>query len=49
MMMMSLAEATAHVDVYIVASNNNGVGRPEPRRAEEGATPPTPPAVTSAD
>jgi Asp-tRNA(Asn)/Glu-tRNA(Gln) amidotransferase A subunit family amidase len=26
MMMMKLAEATAHVDVYIVASNQNGVG-----------------------
>jgi len=28
MMMMKLAEATAHVDVYVVGSNNNGVGGP---------------------
>jgi Asp-tRNA(Asn)/Glu-tRNA(Gln) amidotransferase A subunit family amidase len=28
MMMMKLAEATSHVDVYIVASNNNGMGGP---------------------
>jgi Asp-tRNA(Asn)/Glu-tRNA(Gln) amidotransferase A subunit family amidase len=28
MMMMKLAEATAHVDVYLVASNNSGVGGP---------------------
>jgi Asp-tRNA(Asn)/Glu-tRNA(Gln) amidotransferase A subunit family amidase len=28
MMMMRLAEATAHVDVYIVASNNSGVAPP---------------------
>ena len=33
MMMMKLAEATAHVDVYIVASNNNGGGR---RRSRGG-------------
>src|SRR6185436_8027184 len=28
MMMTKLAEATAHVDVYLVASNNSGVGGP---------------------
>ena len=28
MMMMKLAEATANVDVYVVASNNTGMGRP---------------------
>jgi len=28
MMMMELAKATAHVDVYIVGSNNTGVGAP---------------------
>jgi Asp-tRNA(Asn)/Glu-tRNA(Gln) amidotransferase A subunit family amidase len=28
MMMMALADATAHVDVYVVASNNNGVDGP---------------------
>ena len=28
MMMMKLAEATAHVDVYLVASNNSGVAPP---------------------
>ena len=28
MMMTTLAEATSHVDVYIVASNNNGMGGP---------------------
>jgi Asp-tRNA(Asn)/Glu-tRNA(Gln) amidotransferase A subunit family amidase len=28
MMMMKLAEATAHVDVYVVASNSTGVGGP---------------------
>ncbi len=41
MMMTKLAEATAHVDVYIVASNNNGMGGPGPRAAEAaGDTPP---------
>lgn len=41
MMMMKLAEATSHVDVYIVASNNNGMGGPRPRPADTaGATPP---------
>ena len=40
MMMTKLAEATAHVDVYVVASNNNGMGGPaRPRRA--AAAPPT--------
>jgi hypothetical protein len=28
MMMMELAKATSHVDVYIAASNNTGVGGP---------------------
>src|SRR5262249_25433978 len=28
LMMMKLAEATSHVDVYVVASNQNGVGGP---------------------
>ena len=36
MMMMKLAEATAHVDVYVVASNNNGMGGPG--RGGRGAT-----------
>ena len=46
MMMMELAKATAHVDVYIVASNNTGVGgpapprRPAPRRDAAGAPQP---------
>jgi Asp-tRNA(Asn)/Glu-tRNA(Gln) amidotransferase A subunit family amidase len=33
MMMMELQKATAHVDVYIVGSNNTGVGGPGPRAA----------------
>lgn len=38
MMMMALAEATAHVDVYVVASNNNGRGGPgEPPAPGRGA------------
>jgi Asp-tRNA(Asn)/Glu-tRNA(Gln) amidotransferase A subunit family amidase len=37
MMMMELAEATSHVDVYIVASNNNGVGGPGGRGGGGGA------------
>jgi len=37
MMMMQLAEATSHVDVYIVASNNNGVGGPGGRGGGRGA------------
>jgi Asp-tRNA(Asn)/Glu-tRNA(Gln) amidotransferase A subunit family amidase len=43
MMMMELAKATAHVDVYLVGSNNTGVGGPGPRPAAQGATPPRPP------
>jgi Asp-tRNA(Asn)/Glu-tRNA(Gln) amidotransferase A subunit family amidase len=41
MMMIELAKATSHVDVYLVGSNNTGVGGPGPRAA--GATPPAPP------
>jgi Asp-tRNA(Asn)/Glu-tRNA(Gln) amidotransferase A subunit family amidase len=37
MMMTRLAEATAHVDVYIVASNNNGMGGPGGRGGGRGA------------
>jgi Asp-tRNA(Asn)/Glu-tRNA(Gln) amidotransferase A subunit family amidase len=36
MMMMELARATAHVDVYIVGSNNTGVGGPGGRGAGAG-------------
>ena len=36
MMMMKLAEATANVDVYIVASNNTGAGRRRSRRRRHG-------------
>jgi Asp-tRNA(Asn)/Glu-tRNA(Gln) amidotransferase A subunit family amidase len=43
MMMMKLADATAHVDVYIVASNNNGRGGGE-RTAGRG-TADAPPAA----
>src|SRR6185312_9219680 len=48
MMMMQLAESTAHVDVYVVASNNNGrdtrgAGRgSEPGSAETAPRPETP-------
>lgn len=42
MMMIELAQATSHVDVYLVASNNTGVGGPGGPRA--GAPPATPPA-----
>jgi len=48
MMMTQLAEATAHVDVYVVASNNNGrdtrgAGRgSEPGAAETAPRPETP-------
>ena len=44
MMMTKLAEATSHVDVYVVASNNNGRGGPGGRGAGRGAadTPPPP-------
>lgn len=38
MMMMKLAEATSHVDVYLVGANNNP-GEPQPERAP-GAPPP---------
>jgi Asp-tRNA(Asn)/Glu-tRNA(Gln) amidotransferase A subunit family amidase len=38
MMMTKLAEATAHVDVYVVASNNNGVDRSGGRGAGRGAS-----------
>jgi len=43
MMMMKLADATAHVDVYIVGSNNTGVGGPGGGgrgRGAAGAPPP---------
>ncbi|HEX6216602.1 MAG TPA: amidase [Vicinamibacterales bacterium] len=43
MMMIELAKATAHVDVYLVGSNNTGVGGPPARREGEPAPPPTPP------
>jgi Asp-tRNA(Asn)/Glu-tRNA(Gln) amidotransferase A subunit family amidase len=41
MMMMELAKATSHVDVYIVGSNNTGVGGPGGPRP--GAAPAGPP------
>ena len=40
-MMMELAKATAHVDVYLVGSNNTGVGGPP--AAKPGAPPALPP------
>ena len=43
MMMTTLAEATAHVDVYIVASNNNGMGGPTGRGGGRGAADTPPP------
>jgi Asp-tRNA(Asn)/Glu-tRNA(Gln) amidotransferase A subunit family amidase len=44
MMMIKLAEATSHVDVYLVASNNNGVGGPAGGRGgTPGTTADTPP------
>ena len=43
MMMTALAEATAHVDVYIVASNNNGMGGPAGRGGGRGAADAPPP------
>jgi Asp-tRNA(Asn)/Glu-tRNA(Gln) amidotransferase A subunit family amidase len=44
MMMIELAKATAHVDVYLVGSNNTGVGGPGgPRPEATAATPPPPP------
>ena len=43
MMMTQLAEATSHVDVYVVGSNNNGRDtRGEGRGAEPGTTPAAP-------
>jgi Asp-tRNA(Asn)/Glu-tRNA(Gln) amidotransferase A subunit family amidase len=42
MMMIELAKATSHVDVYIVGSNNTGVGGPGRPPAAAGA-PPAPP------
>jgi len=50
MMMMKLAEATAHVDVYVVASNNiggGGGGREGGRGATEGAPPAEPRTQTA--
>ncbi len=43
MMMMELQKATAHVDVYLVGSNNTGVGGPGPRPAGAAPEPPRPP------
>jgi Asp-tRNA(Asn)/Glu-tRNA(Gln) amidotransferase A subunit family amidase len=43
MMMMELRKATSHVDVYLVGSNNTGVGGPRPRAAGAPATPPPAP------
>lgn len=43
MMMTKLAEATAHVDVYVVASNNIGRGGPQPRPSGSAAAAPPPP------
>jgi len=44
MMMQKLAEATRHVDVYLVASNQNGVGGPPGGgRGGRGDTSPEPP------
>jgi Asp-tRNA(Asn)/Glu-tRNA(Gln) amidotransferase A subunit family amidase len=42
MMMQKLEEATRHVDVYVVASNSNGVGAP-PRPAGADGAPARPP------
>jgi Asp-tRNA(Asn)/Glu-tRNA(Gln) amidotransferase A subunit family amidase len=44
MMMIELAKATAHVDVYLVGSNNTGVGGPGGPRpdAAPGTAPPAP-------
>ncbi|HEV8212109.1 MAG TPA: amidase, partial [Vicinamibacterales bacterium] len=44
MMMTKLAEATAHVDLYIVGSNNNGMGGGGGRGAGRGAGDTPPPA-----
>jgi Asp-tRNA(Asn)/Glu-tRNA(Gln) amidotransferase A subunit family amidase len=40
MMMMELAKATSHVDVYIVGSNSTGMGGPGPRPGETTAPEP---------
>ena len=48
MMMIELAKATSHVDVYVVGSNNTGVGGPGPRAAGAPATPPAGAAAASA-
>ncbi len=47
MMMMELQKATAHVDVYLVGSNNTGVGGPpaRPAGAPETPRPPQPDRV----
>jgi Asp-tRNA(Asn)/Glu-tRNA(Gln) amidotransferase A subunit family amidase len=45
MMMTELAKATAHVDVYVVASNNNGMGGPGGRGGGRGATDAAPPSA----
>jgi Asp-tRNA(Asn)/Glu-tRNA(Gln) amidotransferase A subunit family amidase len=42
MMMQKLAEATRHVDVYLVASNQNGVGGPPGGRGGRGDGPAEP-------
>jgi Asp-tRNA(Asn)/Glu-tRNA(Gln) amidotransferase A subunit family amidase len=44
MMMTKLAEATAHVDLYVVGSNNNGMGGGGGRGAGRGAGDAPPPA-----
>jgi Asp-tRNA(Asn)/Glu-tRNA(Gln) amidotransferase A subunit family amidase len=52
MMMVGLAKATAHVDVYVVASNNTGVGGPggggprPPGAPETPRQPPPPQTLT---
>ncbi|HYB95683.1 MAG TPA: amidase [Vicinamibacterales bacterium] len=46
MMMMALQQATAHVDVYIVGSNNTGVGGPPARPAGAPPEAPRPPQDT---
>jgi Asp-tRNA(Asn)/Glu-tRNA(Gln) amidotransferase A subunit family amidase len=46
MMMMELAKATAGVDVYIVGSNNTGMGGPTPPPGPRPAEPPRPQTPT---
>ena len=48
MMMAQLAEATAHVDVYVVAANPSVGGRPARQRRRCRATPPRPPRPADA-